>query len=279
MLYDSIRSGTLDYSFYRYGRSKVQFRGPRPNLKKPYFAFLGSTETFGKFVPRPFPDILQERLGTVCANFSALNAGVEMYLKDPSILLMAAGAKATVIGVCGAHNLSNRFYMVHPRHNDRFLRPSKILRALYEGLDFSEIHYTRHLLATLFEADPTKFSKLVDELKSAWVARMKTLLEAAEGRTVLLWMSNNPPAGPQEAVGASLSAINDPLLVDQEMMDELSPLATHVVECVASPADLANSCAGMVFEEADAPAAAQMPGQAFHREVADRLEALLKKFV
>jgi len=189
MNFDRITRGTLDYCLYRHMRSKTLYRGPRPDFSGRYIAFIGSTETYGKFVAKPFSHLLQGQLGTACANFSAVNAGVEKYLKDPSVLLACGGARVTVIGVTGAHNISNRFYSVHPRNNDRFVKPSKMLETLYRGIDFSEIHYTRHLLNTLLAEDSVKFSIVVDELKQAWVARMKSLLDAIESKTILLWMS------------------------------------------------------------------------------------------
>ncbi|NOX41995.1 MAG: hypothetical protein GXP05_16310 [Alphaproteobacteria bacterium] len=248
-----------------------------PNFTQPHFVFLGSTETYGKFVPHPFTQLLQQALDMPCANLAALNAGVEMYLKDPSILLACADARASVIAVMGAHNLSNRFYLVHPRRNDRFIKPSKMLSTLYREVDFSDIHFTRHLLQTLAEADAVKFSIVVDELKSAWTYRMKSLLETIEGRTILLWMSNAPPSEPAEHPPRERTADlgPDPLFVDQQMIDEISPLVTQVIECIAKPEATAASSDGMILCEGDAGAAEKMPGPAFHQQVAHQLyEAL-----
>jgi hypothetical protein len=278
MKYDRITYGTLDYCLYRYGRSKNLFRGPKPDFSVPHFAFLGSSETYGKFVPRPFTQLLHQSLDMPCANFAALNAGVEMYLKDPTILLACAEARASVIAVMGAHNLSNRFYLVHPRRNDRFIKPSKMLSTLYREVDFSDIHFTRHLLQTLAETDEAKFSIVVDELKAAWTNRMKSLLEMIEGRTILLWMSDVPPpeplvhsdAQPAKYLGA------DPLFVDQEMIDEISPLVTQVIECIAKPQTVAAATDGMIFGTADAAAAQKMPGPAFHQQVAEQLLEVLQ---
>ncbi len=269
MKYDRITYGTLDYCLYRFGRSKNLFRGPKPDFAQPHLVFLGSTETYGKFVPRPFTQLLQQTLDMPCANFAALNAGVEMYLKDPSILLACADARISVIAVMGAHNLSNRFYLVHPRRNDRFIKPSKMLSTLYREVDFSDIHFTRHLLQTLAETDAIKFSIVVDELKSAWTYRMKSLLEMIEGRTILLWMSSAPP--PERAINLG----PDPLFVDQTMIDEISPLVTQVIECIAKPEVTVAATDGMIYSAGDAAAAEKMPGPAFHQQVARELHAAL----
>ena len=50
---------SLDYLPCRYGRSKLLFRGPRRDLTAPYAAVLGGGETYGKYVARPFPALVE----------------------------------------------------------------------------------------------------------------------------------------------------------------------------------------------------------------------------
>ena len=76
--------------------------------------FLGSSETFGKFIAKPYTAILQRQTGLTCVNFSAHNAGLGFFLHNAGILQVANGAEVCVITVTGAHNMSNRFYKVHP---------------------------------------------------------------------------------------------------------------------------------------------------------------------
>ncbi len=270
-------SESIDYQWFSYLRSRVSFRGPAPDFDRPYIAFLGSSESFGKFVPDPFPRLLGHMLGTGCANFSALNAGVDMVLRDPSILLGCLNARVTVLAVSGAHNLSNRHYRVHPRRNDRFVGESSLLRGLYPEVDFTQIHFTRHLLATL-AGDGTRFSDVVRELRAAWLARMRTLLESIDGPVVLLWMADHAPPRPGEDARASLGA-GDPLFIDRAMVDALGPLTEDLVEVVATPEVLQAGRRGMVLGPGDAAAAARMPGPAFHAQVAEALAPVLARFV
>jgi hypothetical protein len=273
MLFDRITHGSLDYCLYRHGRSKAQFRGPRPDLSRTYFCALGANETFGKFVPHPWPTLLQARLQVPVANFGVMNAGVDFFLRDPSVLLACGGARATVIAVSGAQNVSNRFYSVHPRRNDRFVKPSRMLQTLFRDVEFGDVHFTRHLLRVLAAADPVKFSIVVDEIKTAWVARMKSLLEQIEGRTVLFWMSGQVPPDRGTDLGAPLA---EPLFIDQSMLDELSPLVTRVVECVTEPFAGPDAMAGMVVAAEDAAAAEKVPGPVAHEVAADLLEPVLR---
>ena len=76
----------------------------------------------------------------------------------------------TVVQVMGAQNLTNRFYTVHPRRNDRFLRAAPDLQALYPEVDFTEFHFTRHLLRTLRWSSADRFEVVAEELRAVWVA-------------------------------------------------------------------------------------------------------------
>ena len=131
MAYEYPGDGSLDYYPCRYGTSRVLFRGPRRDLDRPYVAMLGSTETYGKFVPEPYPALTEAATGLRVVNLGYVNAGLDLYLKDPEVLDTAARARVTVVQIMGAQNLSNRFYTVHPRRNDRFTGPTPLLRALF----------------------------------------------------------------------------------------------------------------------------------------------------
>ena len=56
----------------------------------------------------------------------AFKAGTDDLRDSPAL----AVARLTVLQVTGAQNMSNRFYSVHPRRNDRFLKASPLLRAM-----------------------------------------------------------------------------------------------------------------------------------------------------
>ncbi len=56
MTYMKLGQAALDYYPCRYGASKLLFRGPRRRLQGDYVAFLGGTETYGKFIETPFRD-------------------------------------------------------------------------------------------------------------------------------------------------------------------------------------------------------------------------------
>ena len=265
----------LDYLPCHYGKSKLLFRGPQRPLTEPYCAILGGTETYGKFVADPFPALMETKIGLHVVNLGCPNAGPDVFLNDPAILHVAGGAEVTVVQLLGAQNLTNRFYAVHPRRNDRFLRAAQPLRLLYPEVDFTEFHFNRHMLQALHAVDPLRFEQLADELRIAWVARTAEIVRRLPGPVVLLWAAAHAPPAP----GARLDPLLSPVLVDSGMIQALRGLVADYVEVVSSPEARAEGVSGMIFTPLYHRAASELPGPAVHREIAsalaDRLKSLL----
>ena len=272
MAYENLGEGALDYYPCRYGKSKLLFRGPKRKLDGPYVAMLGGTETYGKFIERPFAQLAEDALDHPVVNFGCVNAGIDVFVNDQTILDAASKAAVTVVQLTGAQNMSNRFYAVHPRRNDRFLRASNLLKTIYREVDFTEFNFTRHLLTSLHQASPDKFAMVEQELKEAWVARMKTLISKIEGKIVLLWMADHAPEG---CASCSIDG-SDPLFVGEEMINELRPFVTGVVEVDVNQAEIEAGREGMVYTDLEEPAARGMLGAVAHARVAEALEAALR---
>ena len=269
MSIESLGPGGLDYLPCRYGNSKVLFRGPRRSLDGPFVAFFGGTITYGKFVQTPFPDLVEQSIGTTCVNFGSLNGGVDVFATDPYLREVSGMAQTTVIQITSPRNMSNRFYRVHPRRNDRFVEASSLLRAIYREVDFAEFNFTNHMLTRLQLISPERFETVVEELQTAWVARMRLVLSQINGRTILLWASRQTPEESASDLEGDLG------LVSRDMIDKVSELATEYVEAVVSPDATDAGTEGMVFNEMDAPAARTMLGPFAHREIADALVPVL----
>ncbi|MGC1495862.1 MAG: DUF6473 family protein [Sulfitobacter sp.] len=266
MTYDALGPGALDYLPCRYGTSKLLFRGPRRDLDRPYLSFIGGTETYGKFIKSPFPALVEESVGRTCVNFGLPNAGIDAFAHDSFVVNAAAKGDVTIIQVLGAQNMTNRFYAVHPRRNDRFVSASTLLSTIYREVDFADFHFNKHMLSRLLLVSPERFAAVRGELQQAWLARMRLMLGQIQGKKILLWCADHlPPKGgdnDKSALGA------DPLFITREMMDEMAAHVTKVVEVVASPQAIEAGTEGMIFSQMEAMAAAEIMGPIAHKEIA-----------
>lgn len=228
MRHEQIEGDTIDYHPCRYGNSKIFFRGPRKSLKDRYVTFIGGTETYGKGVEFPFPELVEDSTGITCVNFGCVNASVDAFLPETAVHDACHSAALNIVQVMGAHNMSNRFYTVHPRRNDRFVRASSVMRAIYPEVDFTEFCFTRHMLASLYELSPERFEIIQSELQMAWRARMRSFINEIGAHTLLLWFSETLPSDAN--LGDRTDPINvDPLFVTRSMIDELRPNVHGVV--------------------------------------------------
>lgn len=264
------RSGNaaLDYLPCRYGHSRLLFRGPKRSLDRPYVLYLGSTATYGRFVRTPFPERVEQALGHRSLNLGSPNVGLDSFTNDPDILSIANDADLTVLEVMSAQNLSNRFYRVHARRNDRFLSASPILQAIYGEVDFTEFSFNKHMLGKLHDISPERFETVRCEVQQAWLARMRMLLSSIRSNVLLLWLQ---PNNRSNALGP------EPLFVTAEMIDALRAEVLDVVSVplpdVGTPADIE----GMVYGAMEAPAAMQTPGEQSHAEIATQLGQALRQ--
>lgn len=275
MSFAKMPGGEIDYAPCRYGKSRIAFRGPKKKLEDPYVAFLGGTETYGKFIPTPFVDQVEGKLGMECINLGCVNAGIDAFLAEPAVLGVTQHADVTVVQVMGAQNMSNRYYKVHPRRNDRFIGASQMMQLVFNEVDFSEFHFNRHMLQSLLSSAPERYVMVREELRMAWSARMKLLLNTIGGKVVLLWVAEHSP----DDEAATIELGRDPLFVDRAMLDELMPLAEELVEVVVTPEEAEGSTGDMVCSEMEQVAAQRMLGPSVHAQTAEALSEALHKLV
>lgn len=267
-------NSSLNYAPCRYGASKALFRGPAREIEGDYLAVLGGTETFGRFIETPYPALLEAATGRMTVNLGCMQAGIDAVLST-SMTEICSGAQATVLQILGAPTLSNRFYTVDPRNNERFLRASKSFKALYPEVDFGAFDRVDHMLTALARLDADRLSRLRQEVQTAWVARMRTLLGQIEGPKVLLWLSDHAPYS--KATGGTIC--RDPLFVDRAMLNALQDHADALVEVVATPEEIAQGRSRMVFDAFDQAAAQQMLGPVVHDRAVEALTPVLADLV
>lgn len=267
MSYLASRATALDYQTCRYGASRLVFRGPKKSTTKPYIAVLGGTEVYGRFVARPFADLLELECDRPVINLGCQNAGVDAFLCDPDVMSLAKGAQLTLLHVMSAQNMSNRFYRVHPRRNDRFLGPSDALKELYHEVDFTDFSFTRHLLTTLKAVCPARFVRVREELERAWSERMRLLLRTIEGPVLLIWLHEAEPKG----LGP------EPLFVDPDMVNDVAKCTLGVIDVPITRAS--NDLFDMIYGPLEAPVASEMLSVATHHEIAAQLVPTVSKHI
>lgn len=268
MSYESPGAGASAGPTCRYGLSRLMVRGPQRALDRPYIAFLGGDETFGRFVENPFPALVEDALNVCCVNLGAINAGVEAFVHDVELMRIAKAADMVVIQLAGADAMSNRFYRVHPRRNDRFVAASSMLRAIYPEVDFTEFSFNRHMLGALRDRSPERFEVVRAELSQAWVARMRLKLRMIGGPCILLWLRYR--RGDDELFGA------EPMFVTEDMVAALGDDAQACVKVQVQAAGPGGEIGDMIASASAGPAAAHLPGPRAHREIASRLAGELK---
>jgi hypothetical protein len=225
-----------NYQPCRYGRSRLVFRGPCRPLTGRHIAFVGGTETLGPSLPQAYPDLIEEQIGVVCVNLGQRNASIDVAIYDPLIGSACRDAVLTVLSITGAVNMSNRFYSVLPRRNDRFTKPSAALQSLYPEVDFSQICFTRHLINRLYSVSPSRFDRVREELQAAWSARMRSFIERIRPEVVLTWFAPHLPLSNQQLVAQGFQDMQEPIFVTVEMLTALRPMVRNLVIVPPAPA-------------------------------------------
>lgn len=257
----------LDYQLCTLPGSRLKFRGPIPNLRRPFVAVLGGNETFGKYVGDPFPNLLSDWCGLPVANLAVPQAGLTLFSEERLLLDLASGAEVTVLQVLGAQNMSNRLYSVHARRNDRFIGASPALREMFPDVDFAEINFTGHLISTLKDTSEDAFGVLVNELKWAWVQRMRRILSLIESKVVLVWITDQ---GNQTV--ADQHEQSEPHFITRPMIDDLGDAVDRLVEVPLNGVSTLND---KIYPAREKEAALTLPGQQDHSCIAEALAPIV----
>ena len=146
---------------------------------------------------------------------------------------------------------------------------------IYPEVDFADVCFTRHLLSRLWEVAPDRFAILREELQMAWLARMRSFLDAVGPRVVLLWFSPHLPSdAPWEGRESPLA--RDPLFVTRRMIDALRPKVRGIAMVQPTARAHARRDEGLIHAPQERGAAASALGPAAHREAAAALVGMIR---
>ena len=200
------------------GAGEMSFRTPRPHAarlsaRSPIRGrFYGSAGRLAGWIgpiccasagPRPsgassmppLPRNWDTALQIDVVNMGVMNGGLDV-LSGGSGHRHSTGAarRPWSLQITGAQTMTNRFYAVHPRRNDRFIKATPILRTIFRDVDFHRVP----LHPASSDPSPPRCRRTVSPCSRrscglAWLARMSAFLRRTRVPVHLLWLSRRAP--------------------------------------------------------------------------------------
>lgn len=273
--YRRIDAPLLDYELGTVpGAGDVLFRGPIPDLGAPYVAVVGGAQTFGRFVDRPFPALLAERLGLPCLNLGIGGAGPRFAL-GPDILPLLQGARLVIVQVFSGRSSSTSQF-----DNQRGGRNFGSVLANNRWVAYED--YFRHEFE---RGDRELTERIVAETRDDFGFMLAELGRLLRVPAVLLWLSRRVPDYEIDW-STTFGILNDyPQLIDRAVLDRVTPHFSGYVEC-ASTSGLPQrlwradeAVAGTNREESGWLVNVYYPSPEMHREAADLLEPVCRRLL
>ncbi|MFQ5623773.1 MAG: DUF6473 family protein [Paracoccaceae bacterium] len=268
----------LEFDTYRFGRSRMPFRGPRPDISGRFVACLGGCDTIARFVKSPYPLLLERRLGLPVANWGSPDATPADFLADPVLLEACSGASACVVQVMPAVNISGALYALFHRRAGVRSGPRDILRLLEPVLDPERYWYCTQTIGRIRASREGVFSLAENELRLAWIFRMQALLRAIRPPKILLWMAQRAPGDPSGGMSVR-SPGAPPSLVNRPMLDAVAPFADGLVEYTAPPDEAWGRDGDRIYRNGQEILAHRHAGGDMHRAAARALARALEPFL
>lgn len=242
----------VNYQMYQESRSGLWFRGPSPNLRvgEPYFVAIGAAQTFGCFCERPFPNLLESRLGLAAVNLGYGGAGPRFFDRHEELFELINGARFAIIQVMSARSEDNQLfksggleYLVN-REDGQRVSAANAYRKVLEKADAGLNSWPKPLRKGLRSfVGPPGVGALLSETRSNWVDSYRRLFSRIRVPTALLWFSQRSPGLHRGKFGVrwwwqrydDVNAMfgDYPQLVTPKMLGAIRPLATRYVDCTS----------------------------------------------
>ena len=182
--YQNLDKDIIDYKIYDF--QGLELRGPKLDNSK-YIAYIGASQTFGRYCQEPYPNILGKRLNMGTLNFGIGGKGPTYFLRNKTILEAVNRAELVIIQVLSGRSIDNSVFesrdggMEGIRLIDgKKMRVDYVFSQLISGKD------KRGLSREFME-------NLVKETRENYVTATIELLRAIQPPKVLLWLSTRTP--------------------------------------------------------------------------------------
>jgi len=219
------RAGGFDYQLQSLPELGDRiYRGPQVDLSRPFIAFVGAAQTFGRFVEAPFPAILSQRLGMPALNLGVGGAGPRHFLA-PRYLALLNKAEAVVLQVLSGRSASNS--MFNNSAGGGLVGESPLGSAPMRAEEF--------LARAAQNSSRSEFAALIEEMRADYVASYLSLFDAVTAPKILLWLSKRKPAYEEDYENLPQGVLGEfPHLVNERVVAEIAARCEAYVECVSS---------------------------------------------
>ena len=166
----------IDYQIYKL--CGLKFRGPQPNLAKPYYCFIGAAQTFGRYCFDAFPKLVCKDFNRECLNLGYGGADPSFFI-DEELLSHVNKAELVFVQVMSARSSSNSLFTSHygTRHGD-------VNGKYMIADDFWE---------SVIKKNRLEIYDLVQETRATYVDNMVKLANLITVPKYLLWLSYREP--------------------------------------------------------------------------------------
>lgn len=224
--YQAADEDIVDYQYLRLPGVPFRWRGPAPQSFEAgrYFCTLGAGQTLGRFCSRPFATLVSRSVEIPVLNLGYSGAGPRFYLDHRPIFGLVNSAAFAIVQVMSGRSEGNSLMRCDSGRN------------LVTWLPTGEECFTEQAFRYLLEDyDHQTVNRVVAETRANWLGHMIQLLDAIAVPTILLWISEREPKYEPQLGGKLYELLGAfPHLVDDEMMEELSPHADATVMAVSS---------------------------------------------
>lgn len=185
--YQNLDKDIIDYKIYDF--QGLELREPKLNKlnNTKYIAYIGASQTFGRYCQEPYPSLLGKKLNMGTLNFGIGGKGPTYFLRNKIILEEVNKAELVVIQVLSGRSIGNSVFESRDggMHGIRLIdgkkmRSDDIFSQLISGKD------KRGLSREFME-------NLVKEIRANYVSATIELLKAIRPPKVLLWLSTRTP--------------------------------------------------------------------------------------
>lgn len=219
------RAGGFDYELQNIpGLGTRHYRGPAVDTRRPYLAFVGAAQTFGRFASEPFPTLLGRRLDIPVVNLGVGGSGPR-HFNAPGYLPHLNGAEAVVIQALSGRSSSNSLF------------DNSASGGLRGHTAFSkEPMRAEDFLARVAQAESHEtLKRIVAETRDDYTGQFIDLIRKISVPRILLWFSTRAPNYREDYRRPPHSILGSfPHLVNNRMIAEIAALCDEYVECISA---------------------------------------------